>query len=77
MKEPTMRKPPTPMQQQAQVSRWNALYKEGQSVSVRLDDGSDMITKTRSDAWLMGGHTAVIMVEGISGAHILERVSPI
>jgi len=72
-----MRTPPTPQQQQSEVNRWNALYKTGQSVSVRLDDGSEKPTKTNSDAWLLSGHTAVIMLEGISGAYSLERVRAI
>lgn len=47
----------------------------GTPVEVRKDDGSILATRTRSAPWLVGGHTAVIMVEGISGGYSLERVS--
>jgi hypothetical protein len=30
--------------------------------------------KTRSEAWLMGGHTAVVLIEGTSGAIALTHV---
>ena len=35
------------------------------------------ITKTRSEAWVMGGHSAVVMIEGISGGVLLGSVVPI
>lgn len=61
--------------QQALCDAWK--YPEGTPVRVRKDDGAVLETKTRSEAWMLGGHTAVIMVEGISGCYSLERVSPI
>lgn len=33
-------------------------------------------TKTRSEAWVMGGHTAMVMVEGVSGGVMVESVVP-
>lgn len=33
-------------------------------------------TKTRSNAWLMGGHTAMVMVEGVSGGVMVDSVQP-
>jgi hypothetical protein len=69
-------KPPlTPAQQQRMVDRWNAKHPLRIDVFVRLDDGSIKRTKTVSKAWLLGGHTAVILVEGISGAYSLARVT--
>ncbi len=47
---------------------------EGVRVVVTKDDGTEVVTKTRSKGWLLGGHTAVIMLEGISGGYSLERV---
>jgi hypothetical protein len=44
-------------------------------VVVRRDDGSEFHTKTRSEAWLLGGHTPVVMVDGIAGAYLLRRVT--
>ena len=52
----------------------------GTEVIVTKDLGEKFHTKTRSAPWLLGGssrgpgHTAVIMVEGISGCCSLERV---
>lgn len=56
---------------------WNAKHAVGKWVRVRRDDGSQLITKTRSEAWVLSGHTAVIMVEQITGAYLLDRVTPI
>lgn len=53
---------------------------EGTPVIVLKDDGSEFATKTRSAPWALGassrgpGHTAVIMVEGISGGYSLCRI---
>lgn len=33
-----------------------------------------METKTRSEAWLMGGHSAMVMVEGVAGGVLVESV---
>jgi hypothetical protein len=37
-----------------------------------LEDGNP--TKTRSAAWVMGGHSVMVMVEGVSGGVLLESV---
>jgi hypothetical protein len=55
--------------------RWNKLHPEGSAVTVTKDDGSKLETTTRSEAWVLGGHTAVIMVVGISGGYSLTRVT--
>jgi len=61
--------------EKALVEAWNSTHEEsGCAVRVRKDDGSEVETKTRSAAWLLGGHTAVILLEGISGAFMLNRV---
>jgi hypothetical protein len=53
----------------------------GTAVVVQRDNGDLFVTRTRSAPWMLGedgngkgGHTAVIMVEGISGCYALERV---
>lgn len=46
----------------------------GIAVVVTKDDGTEFRTTTRSDPWLLSGHTAVIMVVGIAGGYMLERV---
>jgi hypothetical protein len=47
----------------------------GQAVNVRLDSGETKTTKTRGGAELLGGHTAVVWLEGIAGAYALDRVT--
>lgn len=65
----------------AEVSRQSAMVDEwrdvplGTAVVVTKDDGSKVSTRTRSGPWMLGGHTAVIMVEGLAGCYSLERVS--
>lgn len=57
------------------VIEWNRLNADGVKVNVRKDNGSIVETTTRSTAWLMGEHTAVILVDGIAGGFALERVT--
>jgi hypothetical protein len=55
-------------------------HPEGTRCVVRLDDGTERATVTRSRAWMLGasssheGHTAVVLLDGISGAYMLSRV---
>lgn len=72
-----MAKRPTPAQLQKQVDQFNQRWREGQQVSVRMDNGTARITNTRGPAWVLSGHSAVIALEGISGCYLLDRVTPI
>lgn len=56
------------------VKEWNSVYKVGQKVTYENDDGQKIITSTRSEAWLLGNHSAVIMIEGRPGCVDLARV---
>jgi hypothetical protein len=64
------------------VGRWNAAHAVGAAVTVELDSGEIVSTRTRSQAQMLGGepsknnpgHTAVVWLEGISGCYILSRV---
>ena len=64
----------------ARVENWNAKYPVGTTV-IRyrlinpLRDGEP--TKTRSGAWVMGEHSAMVMVEGVAGGVLLESVMPV
>lgn len=58
------------------VEERNKNYKIGIDVEVMKDDGSTIFTKIRSVAWVLGDHTPVILLEGMSGCYALERVSP-
>ena len=68
--------------QEKLVEEWKDVP-EGTDVIVTKDLGEQVRTKTRSLPWLLGGssrgpgHTAVIMVEGISGCYLLERIKKV
>jgi hypothetical protein len=59
----------------AAVESWNRVVPVGANVDVTLDDGSIKQTKTRSEAFMLGGHTAVVFLEGFPGAYSLSRVT--
>lgn len=58
------------------VDYWNERFPQGTPVIVYRDNGEKLETVTRSDAWILGGHTAVVQVKGISGCYSLSRVAP-
>lgn len=66
---------PSPKEQQARVNVWNRKHAVGTQVWVRLDDGSLKASETLSEATLLSGHTAVIMLKGIVGCYLLSRVT--
>ncbi len=72
-----MRQPPSPAALQRQCDDFNQRYPVGQRVSVRKDSGEAIVTATREPAEVLGGHSAVIWLEGITGCYLLARVSPI
>lgn len=55
---------------------WNNNYPEGTRVTVTRDDGSTFKTATKSLAWPLGDGTPVVMLQGISGGYLLNRVQP-
>lgn len=58
-----------------EAADWNAAHPVGTPVTLRKDLGDLVETRTRSVAWRIGDHASV-MVEGISGGYLLERVTP-
>lgn len=58
----------------AMVDHWNKTVPIGTTVEVTKDLGEIIETKTRSEAWVLGGHTPVLLLEGIRGGYSLERV---
>lgn len=58
---------------ECEVRAWT--HPVGTKVLVRLDCGTLHEGTTRSMPWVLGGHTAVILVTGISGAYRLSRVA--
>lgn len=64
---------------EASCTAWNRYYTVGTRVRVyRLlgDEASAIDTTTTSEAWVMGGHSAMVMVHGLSGGHALTHVKP-
>lgn len=57
------------------VENWNLAHEVVIPVAVKKDDGTSFNTTTRTHADLLGTHTAVIWVEGISACYLLERVT--
>lgn len=58
------------------AEQWNQQHKVGCGVLVKLDDGKLWHTKTRSEAWTLGGGQPVVMLDGKSGGYDLSRVTP-
>ena len=75
METGTARRPESASKQQARVNVWNRHNAIGTQVWVRMDDGSLKASKTTSEATMLSGHTAVIMLEGIVGCFMLSRVT--
>lgn len=73
---PTRIARPNPAQAERLVREWNDKHKPRKLVEVTLDDGSIKETCTTSEAWVLGGHTAVVMLNGIVGCYNLNRVRP-
>jgi len=63
----------------ASCTAWNHHYSVGTKVRVyRIlgDESTAIDTTTTSQAWVMGGHSAMVTVHGLSGGHALTHVKP-
>lgn len=60
---------------QAACDKFNAAHQVGAAVSVKLDGGEVRETVTTSEAQVMGGHSAIIWLDGVRGCYDLERVT--
>lgn len=67
--------PITPQAQQRACDAWNEDNPPGTVVALMRDNGQTDIRRTTSAAYLLGGHTAVIHMAGVSGCYALDRVS--
>lgn len=56
---------------------FNAKFPVGTEVDVRRDSGDVKRTRTRSAAWIAGGHSVLVSLEGISGGYDVDRVSAV
>lgn len=70
MKRPNLKK------LQQQCDDWNAKHSVGTKVVLTKDSGERFPTKTRSEAQVLSGHSAVVWLEGVSGCYLLNRVEP-
>lgn len=59
-----------------QVENWNLKHAIGSPVVVTLDSGEKRETVTISEAYILGGHSAVISLDGVRGYYLLDRVTP-
>jgi hypothetical protein len=59
--------------QEERLALWNQFCPPGTPVIVEEDDGRQTKTTTRSEAYLLGGHTAVVMLADRSGCFLLQR----
>jgi len=72
-------KQPTQAQLEKQLADFNAKHPVGTPVTyteVKEIPSTARQTKTRSVAWIMGGHSVMVMVEGISGGVCVEHITP-
>lgn len=71
---------PTLEELEAQVAAWNAEHPVGTPVmryKLINPRRHGLPTQTTSAAWVMSGHSAMVMVEGVSGGVLLESVRAI
>lgn len=75
--------PDRSMDAERQAREWNGLHAPGTPVVLTNDHGEEVRTNTRSSAWTLGasshapGHTAVVLVLGIAGGYMLDRIRPL
>lgn len=60
-----------------QVENWNLKYPVGTPVTLRLDSGNILMTRTRYPAYLAHSGHAVCFFEGVTGYYLLDRATPI
>lgn len=67
--------------QQKLVEYWNLAHPTGTEVRryklMRPRSGDYEVTATTCPAWLLGGHTAVVKVVGVSGCVAIESLEEI
>lgn len=59
------------------VEDWNSQYPIGTKVKVRFDNDTIQECRTRSLAYLVRGHGAVVFLEELVGSHLLSTIEPI
>lgn len=59
------------------VGIWNRHHPVGTPCVYTNDLGVETASRTRSEAMVLGGHTAVVWIDGVSGCVSLDRVRPV
>lgn len=59
------------------VENWNLKHPVGTQVKLRMDNGTDKITRTRYEAYVCDAGYPVCFFEGVSGYYLLDRAEPI
>ena len=62
------------MSEQDIIDTWNKQHPVGTAVVYKHDDGRNIVSSTRSEAELLGGHTPVVWLTGVSGCYALDKV---
>lgn len=60
---------------QRAVDAWNKAHAIGTPVMVSKDHHNVVRGKTTSEAYVLGGHSAVIHIDTIRGCYLLDRVT--
>ncbi|EMO0332524.1 hypothetical protein [Pseudomonas aeruginosa] len=61
----------------ATVAAWNSAYPAGTEVDYRFHRGATpKRTRTTTEAQMLGGHTAVVWLAGVSGCVALSHCEP-
>lgn len=58
----------------AECTKFNDDIPPGTEVDVTQDDGSIVRTKTRSVAWVIGGHSMIVKIDGRTGGYDCNRI---
>lgn len=63
------------LSKEQQVEAWNIEHPVGSNVTVMRDNGDALQTKVTHEAVLLGGHSPVAWVDGISGCYSIDRIT--
>jgi hypothetical protein len=60
-----------------EADNWNLKYPVGTLVKLKKDNGTEQITRTRSQAYVCDAGCPVAFFDNVSGYYLLERASAI
>lgn len=70
---------PSAEQLEERCRQWNSTYPIGAVVEYHSNIGAyrHIVTRTRGEAYVLSGHTAVCFVEGVAGCVALDALVPV